>query len=99
MTLPATTKELYDAILKDETGASITIPYSTLSHLIWYSESVGVRRICDKHTQVVKDMRKRADSARYHNVAHAVIGDKKLDLIYDGSYADADEFGSWETNL
>jgi len=95
---PATTKDLHEMILKNaNTDLNITIPVNTLAHLIWYSESIGVKRICDKHAQLIKEMRDRASATRYHNMANAIIC--KAYQIYDGCYADADEFGNWETNM
>ncbi|MFA5037344.1 MAG: hypothetical protein WC479_09245 [Candidatus Izemoplasmatales bacterium] len=54
----------------------------------------GVKRVCDKHSVILANMRKRADACRYHILANSVIGSRNNDTIYDGDYSS--DFPYWE---
>ena len=60
----------------------------------WVGCHDGVKRVCDKHAKLVKDMRERAKKCRYHIMANEVVGNRNNDIIYDGDYSS--DFPDWE---
>jgi len=67
----------------------------------YMGRETATREICDRHNQQMTDMRKRADTCRYHIMANAIIGDRTADQIYSGDYAGEmmGTFGADEINL
>ena len=57
----------------------------------WIGKHDGVVEVCNKHAEIVFEMRKRADNCRYHKMAHAIIGERQGtpydDIIYHPDYS------------
>ena len=75
----------------------------TLNKLIALAYEIGresaAKEISDDYTELIADMRKRANACRYPHMANAIIGNKNYIHHYLYAGDTTETFGSDETNL
>jgi len=72
-----------------------------ISLAYYIGKETATKDICDKHSRIFNECRKRAKQERYYNIANRVLGVNNNDIIYHSDYACDMKytFGSDETNI
>lgn len=98
MTIEQLVQESLRAVDSPNSGSiTFTLSAATICDIYWYAQGKAVKEVCDKHSAIMRDARAKAKGLRYHTMAESIL--PKSDIIYDGRYADAEEFGMVEIEL
>lgn len=83
--------------IEDPGTASLEIRLTStqVAAIYWYAQSVAVKSVCDRHSDIMRQARRKARACRYHKMAESVLPES--DEIYDPRYGE-DEIGSWKVN-
>ena len=73
----------------------IRLTATQVAAIYWYAQSVAVRSVCDRHADIMRDVRRQALACRYHKMVESMLPES--DEIYDPRYGE-DEIGSWGNN-